>query len=164
MIGAKAGDQVLMMGADDADLAAAVALVTGLNGRTLVVDARADRGAAIETAAANAGTLVEFHHGELDTIEAADAFDVAVLITSLVPLSDDARASLTTHVVRALRPGGRVVVADGRRSPSGFLRGLSKAAPRLDPAVLLAVLGRAGLRATRQLADSEGVAFYEGRK
>jgi hypothetical protein len=32
MVGARAGDRVLMIGADDADLAAHVALVTGLSG------------------------------------------------------------------------------------------------------------------------------------
>ena len=60
MIGAKAGHHVVIAGADDPDLAAALALVTGLNGQTLVVDERSDAEALVNAAAAKAGALMDF--------------------------------------------------------------------------------------------------------
>jgi hypothetical protein len=163
MIGAKTGDRVLIIGADDPDLAAAIASVTGLNGQTLVVDPRPERGAILDAAAARAGTLVEFQPGAPDA-DAIGRFDVAVVITSLAVRADEERRSVVTQAVRAVRAGGRVVLIDGRRSQSRFPIGLSKSAPRLDAAAALQLLSNSELRATRQLADTEGVAFYEGRK
>jgi SAM-dependent methyltransferase len=163
MIGAKAGDAVLVAGADTPDLAAAVAGVTGLNGQTLVVDARADQAAVVEAAAARAGTLVEFQQRTPEEFATAAPFDIAVLTLNLASMSEPARDSLVANLSRAIRPGGRVVIIDGRRS-SGLLSGLSKSAPRLEAAAALAVLDRAGLRATRLLAESEGISFYEGRR
>jgi SAM-dependent methyltransferase len=163
MIGAKAGDSVLVAGADAPDLAAAVAGVTGLNGQTLVVDGRADRAAVVEAAAGKAGTLVEFQQTAPEDFAAARPFDIAVVGLLLAPMPEAARDSLVTSLVRAVRPGGRVVIVDGRRS-SGLLGGLSRSAPRLAPAMALALLDTAGLRATRLLAESEGISFYEGRR
>jgi ubiquinone/menaquinone biosynthesis C-methylase UbiE len=163
MIGAKAGDSVLVAGAETPDLAAAVAGVTGLNGQTLVVDARADRVEIVEAAAAKAGTLVEFTRADPDQFDAARPFDIAVLCLSLTAMPQAQREALFAHLARAVRPGGRIVIIDGRRS-SGLLGGLSRSGPRLEPAVALALLDKAGLRATRLLAESEGVSFYEGRR
>src|SRR5687767_14292998 len=60
MIGAKPGDRLIVAGADDPDLVAELALVTGLNGQTTVYDERNDARDLIEAAAAKAGALVEF--------------------------------------------------------------------------------------------------------
>jgi hypothetical protein len=52
MIGAKSGQHVLVLGAGEGGLAAALAGVTGLNGRTLAIDPDAGASAAIERAGA----------------------------------------------------------------------------------------------------------------
>ena len=55
MVGAKAGSAVVIIGAEDPAFSAEVALVTGLNGRTLIVVAAADAEPRVEAAATNAG-------------------------------------------------------------------------------------------------------------
>jgi hypothetical protein len=77
--------------------------------------------------------------------------------------SDDSvrRASLA-EATRVLRPGGRVVVIDGARS-TGWLRSRT-GATRQPPEAVLALLERAGLKARRQLADADSIAYYEARK
>lgn len=162
MIGAKPGDRVAMLGAS-ADLAAALALVTGLNGQTLVVDENAAARTAVEAAAARAGALVDFEQGPLHGPALEDGrFDIVVLAAALTPRADDERDAIVYAAARLLRPGGRLVVVDGRKA-GGMLR-FGKTHPRLDPPAALAMLERAGFRATRQLADTEGLAFYEARK
>jgi len=164
MVGAKPGDRVLVVGADDVDLAAAVALVTGLNGRTLVADPAPDAAGRVNAAAAAAGALV-------DVLQAAPAqlaggageFDVAAVVSPLAPLSEHDRRAAIGAAVGVLRPGGRLVILDGRRQ-KGLFGGLSKGGARLEPGAALALLAGAGLRAARQLADADGVAFYEARK
>ena len=56
--------------------------------------------------------------------------------------------------------GGRIVV-DGAR-PSGFFK--STRITRQPAAAVLAELERAGTKARRQLADVDGVSYFEGRK
>jgi ubiquinone/menaquinone biosynthesis C-methylase UbiE len=80
MIGAKPGSQVLVVGAGDGRLAAAVAGVTGLNGRTLVIDPSAEAHVVVDRAAAEAGVLVEFETSGLSALSAAsNVFDVTVV-------------------------------------------------------------------------------------
>jgi hypothetical protein len=157
MIGAKAGDRVLIRGADDAALAAELALVTGLNGRTLVIDTTETR-RGIERAAAEAGALLEFQL-ELGADE-RDVWDIAVLMRPLSSLDDEGRRVVTRELVDAARPGGRIVVFDGAK------RGLfaNAAAARLPEQAALDLLAIAGARARRLLAEVDGLAYYEGRK
>ena len=164
MIGAKAGDRVVIAGADDADLAAEVARITGLNGQTTVVDPREDARAIVETAAANAGALVEFEaapFGRLG-IETGDR-DVVVVQTPLAAASESDRSALLLEALRILRPGGRIIVIDGTR-PAGLFAALKSKSPRLASLVVLNLLQTTGARAYRQLADTDGVAYYEARK
>ena len=60
MVGARAGDRVLVIGSDDADLAAHVALVTGLSGDVRLADQTPGAAARVETAVRRVGALVEF--------------------------------------------------------------------------------------------------------
>ena len=80
MIGAKAGSSVLVIGASDLELAAEVAAVTGLNGRTLLVDPDPAVAAKAEAAGGKAGGLIEFQRAPLAMLPIdAETFDVVVL-------------------------------------------------------------------------------------
>jgi len=88
MIGAKAGDHVLVVGTRYPAVAAELARATGLNGQTLVVGPEADR-AVIEAAAAEAGTLIDFQPQQAIAIGRADnPFDIVVSVRPLGELSD----------------------------------------------------------------------------
>jgi ubiquinone/menaquinone biosynthesis C-methylase UbiE len=164
MIGVKAGDRVIVVGATDPDLAAQVALVTGLNGSTTVIDDRADARDRVEAAAREAGALVEFVPGTLGSLPAeGNSADVVVLLARLGSIEAGGRTAPITEAARVLRPGGRIIVIEGARS-GGLFRALQEKPPRLAAEEVLRLLEHSGMTARRQLADVEGVAFYEGRK
>jgi SAM-dependent methyltransferase len=159
MVGPKPGDRIGIVSASDPDLAAEIALVTGLNGTTTVCDPDPDARARVETAAARAGALVEFEHIRDPSLPFADASqDVVVVMPTLAGAATlDVREPL-----RTLRDGGRIIIVDGVRS-TGMFR--SRAAhPRRPKDDVLRALEQAGTRARRQLADVDGVSYYEARK
>jgi ubiquinone/menaquinone biosynthesis C-methylase UbiE len=163
MIGSRAGDQVLVIGASDPALAAEVALVTGLNGTTTVTDPDTRARARVETAARDAGALVEFAPGTPTSLPVAEeSQDVVVLMSSSDAVATTDATIVLAHALRALRPGGRVIIVDGAR-PSGFFRSAGGPA-RIPASAMLTRLEHAGTRARRQLADIDGVSYYEARK
>lgn len=157
MIGARAGDRVLFTGAHAAVLAAEVALVTGLNGQTLLVDPADSGRERVTRAAADAGALVDFLHAPSATLPVDDnSFDIVV-----VNLSADGAAfdrAMADEACRIVRPGGRIVV----RHPSKRRRFLGDRGTPLPPVV--DVLSRAGAVAARHLASADGIAYFEARK
>lgn len=157
MIGAKAGDRVLLAGSGDPDLAAELAGITGLNGQTLVVAPERAR-AAIEQAAARAGTLVELLAQDAGAPLPAGPFDVAVWTGnfSAVPLAD--RGIRLAALLATLRPGGRIVVID--RPPSSRF---GSGEPGADPAQIVDLLTAAGALAARRLAAVGQTTYYEAR-
>jgi ubiquinone/menaquinone biosynthesis C-methylase UbiE len=164
MIGAKAGQHVLIVGAADSGLAAAVAGVTGLNGRTLVIDPLPDAQRSIETAAADAGTLVDFEQRSLSNLPAEPgAFDLVVLSQSL-SLSDQDPVNIISEALRVVRAGGRIVAIEGAGT-TGLLSAWRRR-PRSSLAgdAIRDMFATAGLRATRVLAEAEGVTYVEGSK
>ena len=164
MIGSKPAQQVLIVGAADPGLAAAVGTVTGLNGRTVVVDPASGAEQAVQKAAADAGTLVEFEQGPLAPLSAAtDAFDIVVLCRTL----GRPEAPPTIQIAeakRVIRSGGRVVVIQ-RGKPGGMFGGFRANAPgALTGDAIRDLLDGAGLAAARVLADVGGVIYIEGSK
>jgi SAM-dependent methyltransferase len=161
MVGAKAGQQVLFLGARDARLPAEVARVTGLNGRTVVVDSDPGAERAVQSAAASAGALVEF---QTDPAPApGGAYDIVVVHQSLTT----ARTSpdqLIASAAQLLREGGRVVVIEGAPTAGVFARLRKPAAPAIASDQIRQLLTSAGLRAARVLAESDGVTYVEGSK
>lgn len=163
MIGAKTGNRVLVIGASDPDLAAQLALVTGLNGVTLVVDSAGEAEARVEAAAREAGALVIFEPTLTTTPpREADGFDLAVIVR-LASQASAERSGLVREGLRTVRRGGRVIVVEGARRSGWF--GALREKPSALPAVeVLALLQQAGGKATRLLAEADGVTYYETRK
>ena len=164
MVGAKPGSTVLFAGGGDPALAAEIARVTGLNGRTLVVDPSVDERARIEAAAARAGALVDIETAPLTKLPVIDAtFDIAVINARGDP--DVNRDQIVREATRAVRTGGRVVVIEGKKS-AGLRKLWSRGGDSgtIAPDEILALLGAAGLRATRLLGAAEGISYFEGMK
>jgi ubiquinone/menaquinone biosynthesis C-methylase UbiE len=163
MIGAKAGDQVIVVGASDPELAAEVALVTGLNGTTMICDPEPEARGRIDAAAEAAGALVEFAAAEPTSLPVPDeSQDVVVLMNVSSAVAQADPIAVLAHALRVLRPGGRVIVVDGTR-PSGFFRS-GGGTTRSPAGAVLGRLEQAGTKARRQLADVDGVSYYEARK
>jgi ubiquinone/menaquinone biosynthesis C-methylase UbiE len=163
MVGARAGDRVLVVGAGDAALPAELARVTGLNGETRVADHATGADSRVRTAAARAGTLVEFSPVP-PTALALDANSVDIVILNRCLARPDVAdpAAAAAEALRVVKPGGRLIVVEGpqRRGPFGLARG-GPAAPAGD---VLALIERAGGRAGRLLAEAEGVTYFEALK
>jgi ubiquinone/menaquinone biosynthesis C-methylase UbiE len=162
MIGAKAGQSVIFFGSGNLPIGAEVGRITGLNGRTVLVDTGAAIGQAFERAAARAGALVEFIDASLTAVPGeASQFDVAVIIAALAARADDERLAICREAYRLIRPGGRVVIIEGR-SRGGLFRG--GAGPTLPEDEARSLLERCGALAARRLADAEQVTYDEARK
>lgn len=164
MIGAKPGDSVLVLGAQDPGLIAALAGVTGLNGTTLVAGADDAAQSLVRTAAEQAGTLVEFGPASLALIPSG-SFDIVLLLVGLQSLEPGARTATARTGFEAARDGGRVVAIEGRRRAGFFGSRTKSASPAALPASeVTALLASTGGRAVRLLADAEGASYFEARK
>ncbi len=162
MIGAKAGSSVLVIGASDLDLTAEVAAVTGLNGRTLVVDPDPGVAAKAEAAGGRAGGLIEFQRAPLAMLPIdADTFDVVVLPGLAAAAAGD-RPSVIAEAFRVVRPGGRLVIVAREKRAGVF--GAIGSSPTIQPDEATALLTNAGARAVRHLGSQNGVGYCEGRK
>jgi ubiquinone/menaquinone biosynthesis C-methylase UbiE len=167
MIGAKAGQRVMVIGLGCGPIAAQLARVAGLNGRVLVVDRDPAAEAAVESAAVKAGALVEFERASSSMLPVdAEAFDIAVLHTELSARSPEDGRLAVAEARRVLRPGGRVIVIEKSSRPGlfGLIQIGPAREPLLRPAVAIDLLKAAGFLAVRLLADSEGTSYFEGRK
>jgi ubiquinone/menaquinone biosynthesis C-methylase UbiE len=164
MIGAKPGDEVLVIGADNGALAAELALVTGLNGRLLVVDRTEGAKARVAAAADRAGALVEFEDAPTTMLPLdPDRFRIAVINRHLAALDAESRADCCAEAFRVIRPGGRLIVIEGAGRPGAF--GMLPTRSTVIPAAEIeALLRTAGARAVRRLAAAEGVAYFEAFK
>lgn len=164
MVGARAGDRVLVLGAPDpagAALAAEIAFVTGLNGRTLVVDVGTEARTRVEAAAAKAGALVEFEWAPATMLPLnAGEFDIAVINRQLVHHDGRNRIACCEEALRVVKPRGRVVVIEGLRRP-GLFGLLPSRQPGLPMEDARAALMAAGAKGARQLAEVDGVIYLE---
>ena len=167
MVAARAGDTVAMLGAPgptEAALAAEIGVETGLNGRAVVIDVGSEARARVEAAAAKAGALVEFEWAPVTMLPIdADTFDVVVINRQLASLDGRNRVACCEEALRIIKkPGGRVVVIEGVRRP-GLFGLMPVRIPGLAPEEVKDALTRAGAKAVRQLADVEGVVFFEAK-
>jgi ubiquinone/menaquinone biosynthesis C-methylase UbiE len=160
MVGVKPGNQVVVVGAADADLPAQLAVVTGLNGQTLVVD-QAQARPRVDAAARNAGALVEFADAPPTSLPVEpESIDVVVLAMGLASLGEEDRSRTVGEAMRVLRPGGRTIVVEGGK----IARGASPSAGTLSEDAILGLLAGVGAKAVRRLATVDGITYYESRK
>ena len=163
MIGAKPGGRVLVIGGANGALVAELALVTGLNGRTLVVDRSQAMRDQVKAAAARAGALVDYEDAPATMLPLdPDTFDVVVIPHVLAGAAD--RSQIVAEATRVLRIGGRVIAIEGAPRAGLFGALARSAAPKADAKALLEIMSGAGLKAVRLLSESDGVLYLEGTK
>lgn len=162
MVGGRAGDRVLMIGADDADLAAHVAQVTGLSGDVRLADHLPGAAARVEAAVRRVGALVEFAEAPPTKLPFdPGTFDAVVFNQRLSVIPAPDRLAAATEAIRVARPGGRIVVIEAGPA-EGFFARFSKPRTIMAVADIQAVLIAAGCRATRLLAEAGGAVYVEG--
>lgn len=160
MIDPRPGDDILFVGAGDPALAGECGAVAGLNGRTVVVDANASMASRVEAAAVNAGALVEFAEATPPTLPFATGTFAVVVVPDLASWAEEQRQPRFAEVFRVAQPGARIVMLVAHKR--SFL--WSSASARMPRDQVLHLFTRAGAVAARELANTDGVAYYEGRK
>lgn len=162
MVGSRPGDRVLVAGRPDPSVVAELARTTGLSGQTLLAVAASVR-VPYEQAAGNAGVLVEHADAGPEPAALPDTggpHDVVVLHFDLATLDEQTRDALAARAMSLLRPGGRVVVIEGRRQAGWF----SGRTATLAADAVMALLNRAGGLAVRPLGSVDGISYFEARK
>jgi ubiquinone/menaquinone biosynthesis C-methylase UbiE len=167
MAGVKLGDRLLVVGAADPALIAALAGKAGLTGRACVVDASPSATASAAAAVERHGALIESFTSAWTMMPFdAAAFDVVIIRNVWKEVDDDARLRSATEVHRVLRPGGRSVVIDDidRAGFNVLVRGSKSDSPYQRSGGATHLLEAAGFRGVRTLAAREGQQFVEGIK
>lgn len=148
MVGVRMGDRLLVLGAQEPGLTAALAKVTGLSGGASARASDAAGAARLEAAANEAGVLLEVSSGSASPLPFPDGeLDLVVVdAVGLVPEVD------FPEVRRVLRPGGRVMVVT---------RTTTEGRPAVE--ALQSTVG-ATFRGARVLDNRHGWAFVEALK
>ena len=166
MSGLKLGDRLLILGASDSSLAAALAAKVGLTGRACVVEETRERLNAAAAAVEREGALVEGFTAPWRALPfETGSFDVVVARNAFPGVAAASRAAVVSEVSRVVRAGGRCIVIDD--VPKGGLGGLiggSRGSGESPGEVAVALLTAAGFRGVRMLAEREGFVFVEGVK
>jgi ubiquinone/menaquinone biosynthesis C-methylase UbiE len=166
MTGVKLGDRLLVIGAGDPAMIAALATKSGLTGRAAVIDADSARVARAAAAIEREGALVEAISAPWNALPyETGSFDLAVVRDVLATMADDERSRVLLEVFRVLRAGGRAIVIDQmpRGGIGGFIGGRTVDASYAEGGAARA-LSAVGFAATRVLAELEGMRFVEGAK
>ena len=170
MAGVRMGERVLQIGIDDDRLVGAIAARVGLSGHAAMAVAGEADAARARHGAVEASTVLDVHVTPLDVLPfTSGAFDVVVVhsVGGLVAsLADGVRAGLFRECHRVLRQGGRLIAieAGARTGLASLLRSGVKSEPGAENAGASAMLGAAGFKPVRLLADREGFRFTEGLK
>lgn len=165
-LGAAAGERVLELGCGTGSLAIAIA---GGHPRCCVVAVDADRGA-VDIAMAREPDGVRWWPSFAHDLPFADAaFDAVVCALLFHKLSNEEKRESLNETYRVLRPGGRLLLADWRRSRAPF-RGGSAPGARAARAAdgvpeLIALAGFQDVSAVGHLAARLGTqAVYRARR
>ncbi len=166
MTGVKLGDRLLVIGAGDPRLIAALATKSGLTGRASVVDADSARVSRAAAAIEREGALAEPVSAPWSALPYdSGSFDIAVIRDVLPAMAHDERSRVLLEVFRVLRAGGRVIVID--QAPRGGIAGFMgerATDPSYGEEGAAGALSSAGFVATRVLAEGDGMRFVEGAK
>ena len=160
--GVRLGQRVLAIAGADLGPVWELAAKVGLTGRALVLVADDNAVARATEQSTRRGVLVDVAVLTVPLPIPEEQFDVVLLDdrTSRTKAAD--RDALLSHIVRALRPGGRVIVMVA--APGSLLtRWLGSEQPP-DVGPLLEGLRLAGFRAGRLVAARQGVGFVEAAR
>jgi len=169
MTGVKLGDRLLQVGCSDASLVAAIASKVGLSGRACVIVSTDADEARARAGAERGGILMEIEKSSLHSFPYADrSFDLIVVDNQLGLVANarpEDRVAVLQQARRTLAPRGRVVIIE--RAPRAGLGALFRGAEASDPVYerlggAVAALKAEGFKAVRQLAEREGLSFFEG--
>jgi len=166
MTGLQIGERVLMIGCGNGRRLGAIAAKLGLSGRAVAVvfdEASADR---VQKGAEAAGALIDVETTGAGSLPVGDGdFDLALIDDTggfFGALRAEDRVATVRETLRALRPGGRVMVlGTAARAGLGALLSRAQAGAPFDP---LPSLEADGFKAGRRLAEREGLVFYEAVK
>jgi ubiquinone/menaquinone biosynthesis C-methylase UbiE len=168
--GVKLGDRLLQVGCTDGSLLAAMSAKVGMSGRACLLVNTDDEVTRAHRGAERAGVLLEVEKAQLRNFPYEDrAFELIVfdnqdgLIANVRP---EERVAALQEARRTLAPRGRIVIIE-RAPRAGLGALLSRAAPEVDPHYqntggALTALRAEGFKAVRQLAERDGLSFFEG--
>jgi ubiquinone/menaquinone biosynthesis C-methylase UbiE len=166
MTAVKLGERLLVVGAGDVALTAALAAKAGLTGRACVLDASQSTSTSAAAAVERQGALIESFTSPWTMLPFdADSFDVVVIRNVWTSLDAEPRIRAASEIYRVLRPGGRsIVIDDVARARFGGFRGQTGDPVYERSGGATHLLEAAGFRGVRTLAAREGQRFVEGIK
>ena len=168
MTDVRLGDRLLFIGCSDPSLLAAIASKVGLSGRACALVSSDGDQTRARSGAERGGLLIEIERAPLDAFPYPDgSFDVTVIDNQdgvIAHVRPELRMAALQEAHRILTPRGRLLVIE--RAGRGMLGGLIRQ-PAPDPEYLqlggaLGALKGVGFKAVRQLAERDGLSFFEG--
>jgi len=169
MTGVKLGDRLLQVGCTDASLIAAISAKVGLSGRACALVSTDPDEARARSGAERAGILLEIEKAPLNNFPYPDrSFDLVVVDSQhglIANARPDERVATLQQARRTLVPRGRIVLIE--RAPRAGLGALFHGGAPPDPHYqssggAVAALKAEGFKAVRQLAERDGLSFFEG--
>jgi ubiquinone/menaquinone biosynthesis C-methylase UbiE len=170
MTGVKLGDRLLQIGCSDASLVAAISSKVGISGRACVLVSSEDQAASARRGAERAGVLLEVEKAPPGSSPYENAsFDVIVIDNQdglIANMKPEQRVATLRDARRTLAPRGRIVIIE-RAPRAGLGALLTRATAPVDPHYgntggAVTALQAEGFKAVRQLAEREGLSFFEG--
>jgi SAM-dependent methyltransferase len=170
MTGAKLGDRLLQIGCTDPSLVAAIGSKVGMSGRACVIVNSEEHAASARRGGERAGVLLEVEQAPPGSSPYDnDSFDLIVIDNQdglIANMKPEQRVATLRDAKRLLAPRGRIVIIE--RAPRAGLGALfSRATAPADPHYgntggAMTALQAEGFKAVRQLAEREGLSFFEG--
>jgi ubiquinone/menaquinone biosynthesis C-methylase UbiE len=169
MTGVKLGDRLLQIGCTDPSLLGALSSKVGISGRACLLVTTDDEALRARRGAERAGVLLEVEQAPLDDFPYEDrAFDLIVIDNQdglLANMKPEQRVAALRQTRRTLAPRGRIVVIE--RAPRSGLGALLSRPAVIDAQYqnmggAVTALHAEGFRAVRQLAERDGLSFFEG--
>jgi SAM-dependent methyltransferase len=170
MSAVRMGERVLQVGVDDPATVSAIAAKLGLSGHAAISVADEREAARANSAAADAGLLVEVKVSPPISLPfESDAFDLVIVHSAhgrLSSLNEATRDGAAREWHRVLRRGGRVMTIEA--GPASGISAMFRPVPRHEAyeaaGGAVGALEAAGFRPVRLLAEREGYRFSEGIK
>ena len=171
LAGIKPGDSVLDVACGSGNLTLTAQSYAGPNGKVYGVDASPEMIEVAKKKATKAGSGVVFQMGLAEKLDFPDAtFDAVISRLAIHHLPDDLKRQAFAEILRVLKPGGRVLIADFVQPSNHVLNHLTSVVvgPRMmqvDTWSLPPMLEQAGFVEVKAgLTKSSFLAYVSGRK